>query len=127
MDKVENIYKKAQYRHSLVFKDRYIYEIYPTIMYPYFCLSPDTAKKLLPYGAIFLCGTTIGLHLDKNNTKHISIAVLQYVTVGSATPGIKTYTLYFFKNDSITKDWIEDRAPLVVTLLQKKDGSYMSK
>ena len=86
-------------------------------------------KNLLPYGIIYLCSsnTTIGLNLDKNNIKHIQIAVLQYVSIGGAAPGIKTYTMYFFKQNPITKDWDEERSPLIVKLLLKKDGSYMSK
>jgi len=127
VDKIDNIYKKAQYRHSLAFTDRYVYEIYPTLMFPFFCAPTDTVKKLLSYGNIYSCGTTIGLHLDKENVKHIQISVLQYIRVGNNTPGIKTYTMYFFKQNMSTKDWDEERAPLVVTLRLKKDGSYTSK
>lgn len=127
VEKVEKIYAKAQFQHSLIFKDQYIYEIYPTIMYPFFCVPADTVKRLPSYGALYLCGTTIGLHLDKDNNKHISIAVLQYIRSAGNPPSSKIYTIYFFKFNTIINDWSEERGPITVTMLLKKDGTYMSK
>lgn len=127
VDKVNSLYKKAQYRYSLAYKDQYIYEIFPTTMFPFFCLPADTVKKLLPCGTVYLCNTTIGLHLDKSGQKHIQIAVLQYTTVGNNAPGIKSYILYFFKFDSDTKAWIEDRGTLTIVFTRNKDGSYRTK
>jgi hypothetical protein len=127
IEKVNNIYKKAQYRHSLVFKDQYVYEFFPTTMFPFFCAQADTVKKLLPYETIYLCDATIGLNLDKKDNKHISIAVLQYVTIKGNAPEIKKYTMYFFKWDPDTKTWDEERIPLVVNLYLNKNGSYRSK
>ncbi len=129
IEKVNNIYKKAQYRHSLVFKDQYYYEIFPVSLYPLFMVNPDTLKKLSLYGTIYLCSnTTIGLHLDKSAIKHIQIAVLQYTkTTRNSLPDIKTYTLYFYKYDLNPPDWVEERTPIVVTLYKKKDSTYISK
>jgi hypothetical protein len=127
VEKVDNIYKKAQYRHSLAFKDHYQYEIFPTTLFPFFCAPADTVKNLLSYEPVYLCDVTIGLHLDRNNQKHIQIAVLQYTTVGYSAPGIKFYTMYFFRLDPNTKGWIEDRDPLVVVFTLNKDGTYRAK
>ena len=127
VEKVDNIYKKAQYRHSLAFQDQYKYQIFPTVMFPFFCVPADTVKKLLSYSPIYLCDATIGLHLDKNNIKHTQIAVLQYTTVGGSAPGVRFYTMYFFRLDPNTKDWVVDREPLVVVFTRNKDGSYKSK
>lgn len=127
IEKIDNIYKKAQYRHSLVFKDHYHYEIFPTILFPFFCVPDDTIKKLRPCGAIYLCDATIGLNLDRSDIKHLQIAVLQYTIMGNSAPGIKYYTMYFLKWDIDKKDWVEDRGPLTVTLMLKNDGSYRVK
>ena len=129
VEKVDNIYKKAQYRHSLAFKDEYHYEICPNTMFPLFCVPEDTVKKLLDYGANYLCGSTvtIGLNMDKNFVKHIQIAVLQYTSFIGYQPATRVYTMYFFKFFPVMNDWVEDRAPITVILYLKKDGSYMSK
>ena len=125
--KVEKICKKAQYRRAAA-NENYVYEFIPTMMFPLFCVKADTLKKLLPYGTIYLCNsTTIGLNLDKNNDKHIQIAVLQYVK-NYRKPAIKTYTMYFFKLDKFINEWTEERAPVVVNLyLKNSEGEYMSK
>jgi hypothetical protein len=129
IEKIDNIYKKTQYKHSLAYKDHYIYEIFPTTLYPFFMINPDTLKKLPQYGIIYLCqNTTIGLHLDKNDNKHIQIAVLQYTkTYLNSLPGIKLYILHYYKYDQNTKNWIEERSPIIVTLSMKKDSTYYSK
>jgi hypothetical protein len=106
-------------------KDQYYYEIFPVIMFPFFCVPADSVKKLQPYKALYLQGTAIGLHLDEDSIKHIQIAVLSFTQEGLA-PKIKVYTLYFYKQ-VMANEWNEDRFPLVVTLFLKEDGSYMVK
>jgi hypothetical protein len=92
-------------------------------------VNPDTLKKLPQYDIIYLCqNTTIGLHLDRADNKHIQIAVLQYTkTYKNSLPTIKTYTMYFYKYNQNTKDWVEDQSPITVTLYMKKDSTYISK
>jgi len=127
VEKIESIYNKLQYRHSLAFTDRYVYEIFPTNMFPFFVVSLDTLKKLPKYSDIYLCGITIGINLDTPREKRIQIAVLQYVIVGNRQPAVKTYTLYFFKWTFETKGWDTDRAPVSVAFYKQPDGNYISK
>jgi hypothetical protein len=127
IDKVESIYKKLQYRHSLAFTDRYVYEIYPTNMFPFFVIPLDTLKKLPKYSDIYLCGNTIGINLDTPQEKRIQIAVLQYVKIGNAQPAMKTYTMYYFKWNVDTKGWADDRAPVSVVFYKQPDGNYWCK
>jgi hypothetical protein len=126
IEKLEKIYKKDQYQHSRAFNDRYKYEIFPTTMFPLFCVPSDSVKKLASYKTIYLCNTTIGLYTDKANLKHLQVAVLHYITVGKNIPWIKTYTMFFYKFDSITKDWLEERPPVKVVFTYK-NGYYLSK
>lgn len=126
--KVDSVYKKAQYKHSLKLKNIYHYEIYPTTMYPFFLVNQDTLKKLLPYGNIYLCNSAIGLNLDKFNTRHVQIAVLQYTQAApNATPLVKTYSMYFYKCFQNSTEWVEERPPVIVTLYLRKDSTYVSK
>lgn len=126
--KIDSVYKKTQSKLSLKFKTNYHYEIYPTSMYPFFMVSQDTVRKLLPYDNIYLCDGNIGLNLDKFNTKHVQIAVLQYIQTASSTlPSVKTYTMHFYRCYQNSVEWVEDRPPLSVTLYLKKDSTYTSK
>lgn len=126
--KVDSIYKKAQNKHTLKYKTNYHYEIYPASMYPFFQVNKDSLSKLLPYGNTYIYNCNIGLNLDKFNTKHVLIAVLQYIqTTSSTLPSIKTYTMYFYRCHQNSVEWMEDRPPLSVTLYLKKDSTYTSK
>ena len=127
VEKVEKIYKVNQYRYSLIYKDQYVYEFFPTTMFPFFCIPLDTLKKLPSYNTMYLCGSTIGINLDSPKERRIQIAVLQYTRSGAGQPGVKTYTLYFFKWNPETKDWDTDRTPVSVIFYRQPDGSYWSK
>lgn len=127
IDSVERIYKNLQYKHSLTFKNQYVYEIFPTNTFPYFCIPLDTLKKLPKYNEMYLCGVTIGINLDTPQEKKIMIAVLQYIKTGNSQPAVKTYTLYYFKWNAETKGWANDRAPVAVKFYKQPDESYRSK
>jgi hypothetical protein len=127
IDTVERIYNKLQYKHSLTFKTRYVYEIFPTNAFPFFCIPLDTLKKMPKYNDMYLCGITIGINIDTPQEKKIMIAVLQYIKTGSVSPAMKTYTLHFFKWNAGTKDWAADRPPVSVKFYKQLDENYWSK
>ena len=126
IEKIDKKYHREQNSHNTTFRDQYIYEYFPTILFPFFCLPKDTVKKLPKYKALYLCShsTTLGIYTDKNKIQHIQVSVLQYVRVGRNAPKIKTYTMYFLKKNVQKNIWEEDRSPLSVSLLLKKEGLY---
>lgn len=127
VEKIEKIYNKLQYQHSLAFKDQYIYEIFPVNMFPLFGIPVDTLKTLSKYSTMYLCGTSIGINLDTPREKKIQIAVLQYVKFGNNQPAVKTYIMYYFKWNVDTKGWADDRAPVSVVFYKQPDGNYWCK
>jgi len=126
-EKVDKIYKTNQYKHSLAYKDQYVYEIYPTIMYPMFMVEADSIKKLSKYNVMWLCRSTIGINTDNLKEKRIQISVLQYTKTGNIQPAVKTYIMYYLKWDGINKLWEYERPEIKVVIYKQPDGTYRSK
>ncbi len=127
VEMVEKTYIKAKINHERTFPtERYIYQVFPTVLFPYFCLPKDTAKKIQGYHTMHLCNcaTTIGAYIDNMRIKHVQFVILQYVKSGIRSPWSKTYTMYFMKQDLHTKIWEEERKPIAVTFVVQEGKTY---
>jgi len=101
----------------------YSYQFFPVTMFPFFCSKEDSLGKYLEQKTVpvYLQGykLTIRKYADKSGILHLIYATQGYTQDVRLNPVVKTYTLYFFKYNPDTKDWDEERDPVIVSCTEK--------
>lgn len=123
-------YKKQQRAYTGSVSPRYIYNVIPLELFPFFVMSKDTVNLLSTMSEKSLCSFdyTIMSRADKVS-EHVVVAVLSYLKWENNPPPEKIYRLHFLYFEPISQEWVDERSPIVVVfqLTNKDEGWYAKK
>jgi hypothetical protein len=127
-EKIENKYIKIQTDYAKL-NARYRYEFYPITMFPSFCMVPDSLLQFLhSCPIVYVADVTIGVY-KRQGEQHVLMVVKNYLAHKTKPSEFMTYTLFFMKQDPASKEWIEEKESVFVTLvlLDPKKEEYECK
>ena len=114
---IDKFYSKQKSNYQGSPELQFKYEIIPYDFFPFLCVKADTLNKLPKGEKTYLCGFSYEILVKPDKvSEHVQIAVVSYPTWKRALPINKTYRLFFFYCDPMTREWLEERKALTVIL-----------
>ena len=103
------------------------YQIFPIVMYPFFCLPKETVCSICPPNIRTLYlkqGSIVIREYSEGVSYHLQVAFLH--STQGRTPWARIYTLHFMRFDANGNCWKEEKNPISVTMIltDREKGIY---